>query len=116
MMVGLQGWGTTTTAGKLALHLKSRGRRPFLVPCDVYRPAAIDQLRIVANNVKVPFFELGDDRNPISIADRAIKDAKTLLYDPVILATAGRLHTDEELIQQVDQMKRAPPPRQSHLA
>src|SRR5260370_13856893 len=106
MMVGLQGWGTTTTAGKLGLHLKWRGRRPFLVPCDVYRPAAIDQLRIVANNVKVPFFELGDDRNPISIADRAIKDAKTLLYDTVILDTAGRLHIDEELMQQLASIKR----------
>src|SRR6267378_2868464 len=78
MMVGLQGSGKTTTSGKLALHLKSRGRRPLLVPCDVYRPAAIDQLRIVANNVKVPFFELGEDRNPLSIAERAIHDARTL--------------------------------------
>jgi signal recognition particle subunit SRP54 len=76
------------------------------VPCDVYRPAAIEQLRIVANNVKVPFFELGDDRNPISIADRAIRDAKTLLYDTVILDTAGRLHIDEELMQELDSIKR----------
>src|SRR5215470_19362609 len=85
MMAGLQGSGKTTTSGKLALHLKNRGRRPLLVPCDVYRPAAIEQLRIVANNVKVPFFELGEDRNPLSIAERAITDAKTLLYDTVIL-------------------------------
>src|SRR5881275_29384 len=65
MMVGLQGSGKTTTAGKLALHLKNRGKRPMLVPCDVYRPAAIEQLRVVANNVKVPFFEIADNRNPI---------------------------------------------------
>src|ERR671928_794781 len=74
MMVGLQGSGKTTTSGKLALHLKNRGKRPMLVPCDVYRPAAIDQLRIVANGVKVPFFELGDDREPLSIARRALTE------------------------------------------
>ncbi|HEX6083371.1 MAG TPA: signal recognition particle protein [Thermoanaerobaculia bacterium] len=101
MMVGLQGSGKTTTSGKLALHLKSRGRRPLLVPCDVYRPAAIDQLRIVANNVKVPFYEIGDNRNPIDIARRALSEAKTLLYDTVILDTAGRLHIDDELMQEL---------------
>jgi signal recognition particle subunit SRP54 len=106
MMVGLQGSGKTTTSGKLALHLKSKGRRPLLVPCDVYRPAAIDQLRIVANNVKVPFFELGEDRNPLTIAQRAISDAKALLYDTVILDTAGRLHIDEELMKELDTIKR----------
>jgi signal recognition particle subunit SRP54 len=101
VMVGLQGSGKTTTSGKLALHIKSRGRRPLLVPCDVYRPAAIDQLRIVANNVKVPFFEIGDNRNPIDIARRALNEAKTLLYDTVILDTAGRLHIDDELMQEL---------------
>ncbi len=88
--IGAQGSGKTTTSGKLALHLKNRGRRPFLVPCDVYRPAAIDQLRIVANNVKVPFYELGEQRDPIHIATNAAREAKTLLYDVVILDTAGR--------------------------
>jgi signal recognition particle subunit SRP54 len=106
MMVGLQGSGKTTTSGKLAMHLASRGRRPLLVPCDVYRPAAIDQLRIVANNVKVPFFELGDDRDPLSIARRAVTDARTLLYDTVILDTAGRLHIDAELMQELDAIKK----------
>ncbi|MBV8516853.1 MAG: signal recognition particle protein [Acidobacteria bacterium] len=101
MMVGLQGSGKTTTSGKLALQLKSRGRRPLLVPCDVYRPAAIDQLRIVANNVKVPFFEIGDNRDPIDIARKALAEAKTLLYDTVILDTAGRLHIDDELMQEL---------------
>src|SRR6185369_11233594 len=110
MMVGLQGSGKTTTSGKLALHLKSRGRRPLLVPCDVYRPAAIDQLRIVANNVKVPFFELGDDRDPLSIAERAVNDAKTLMYDTVILDTAGRLHIDDELMKELDAIKNATRP------
>jgi signal recognition particle subunit SRP54 len=101
MMTGLQGSGKTTTAGKLALHLKNRGRRPLLVPCDVYRPAAIDQLRIVANNVKVPFYEPGELRDPIQIARNAVQEGKTLLYDTVILDTAGRLHIDEELMQEL---------------
>src|SRR5207253_961139 len=102
MMVGLQGSGKTTTAGKLALHLKNRGRRPLLVPCDVYRPAAIDQLRIIANNVKAPFLEIGENRNPVEIAQIAVREAKTLLYDTVILDTAGRLHIDTELMQELD--------------
>ncbi|MBV9497375.1 MAG: signal recognition particle protein, partial [Acidobacteria bacterium] len=106
MMVGLQGSGKTTTSGKLALHLKTRGRRPLLVPCDVYRPAAIDQLRIVANNVKVPFYELGELRDPLQIAKNAVQEARTLLYDTVILDTAGRLHIDEELMQELDAIKR----------
>ena len=105
MMTGLQGSGKTTTSGKLALHLKNRGRRPFLVPCDVYRPAAIDQLRIVANNVKVPFHEIGELRDPIQIARNAVNEARTLLYDTVILDTAGRLHIDEELMQELTTIK-----------
>jgi signal recognition particle subunit SRP54 len=105
MMAGLQGSGKTTTSGKLALHLKNRGRRPLLVPCDVYRPAAIDQLRIVANNVKVPFFEIGSERNPVAISVKAAQEAKTLLYDTVILDTAGRLHVDDELMQELEAIK-----------
>ena len=105
MMAGLQGSGKTTTSGKLALHLKTRGRRPYLVPCDVYRPAAIDQLRIVAANVKVPFHEIGDLRDPVQIARNALQEARTLLYDTVILDTAGRLHVDEELMQELSTIK-----------
>src|SRR2546430_5033498 len=105
MMVGLQGSGKTTTSGKLALHLKNRGRRPLLVPADVYRPAAIEQLRIVANNVKVPFFEIGENRNPIEIATKAVQEAKTLLYDTVIIDTAGRLHIDDELMKELEAIK-----------
>jgi signal recognition particle subunit SRP54 len=106
MMTGLQGSGKTTTSGKLALHLKGRGKRPLLVPCDVYRPAAIDQLRIVAKNVSVPFFEIGENRNPIDIAQRAVAEARTLLHDVVILDTAGRLHIDDELMQELDAIKK----------
>src|SRR5215210_8145922 len=101
MMVGLQGSGKTTTSGKLALQIKNRGRRPLLVPCDVYRPAAIDQLRIVANNVKVPFYEIGDERDPVAIAQKSLREAKTLLYDCIILDTAGRLHIDDELMREL---------------
>ncbi|MGA7613822.1 MAG: signal recognition particle protein [Thermoanaerobaculia bacterium] len=105
MMAGLQGSGKTTTSGKLALHLKNRGRRPLLVPCDVYRPAAIDQLRIVAQDTRTPFFEIGENRDPLRIATDAIKEARTLLYDTVILDTAGRLHIDEELMQELQSIR-----------
>jgi len=105
MMVGLQGSGKTTTSGKLGLHLKNRGRRPLLVPCDVYRPAAIDQLRVVAKDTKVPFHEIGELRDPLEIARKAIAEAKTLLYDTVILDTAGRLHIDEELMAELQKIK-----------
>src|SRR5438445_3448764 len=104
-LVGLQGSGKTTTAGKLALHLKNRGRRPFLVPCDVYRPAAIEQLRVVARNVGVPFFEPGEVRDPLQIAQNATREAKTLLHDTVILDTAGRLHIDDELMKELEAIK-----------
>jgi signal recognition particle subunit SRP54 len=105
MMVGLQGSGKTTTAGKLALYLRNRGKRPLLVPCDVYRPAAIDQLRVVAKDVNVPFFEIGEDRDPVHIAEAALKEARTLLYDTVILDTAGRLHIDDELMSELQTIK-----------
>ncbi|MFN2237802.1 MAG: signal recognition particle protein [Thermoanaerobaculia bacterium] len=106
MMVGLQGSGKTTTSGKLALHLKSRGRKPYLVPCDVYRPAAIDQLRVVARDTKTPFHEIGDLRDPLRIAREALKEARTLLYDTVILDTAGRLHIDDDLMAELEAIKR----------
>jgi signal recognition particle subunit SRP54 len=105
MMVGLQGAGKTTTAGKLALHLKNRGRRPLLVPCDVYRPAAIDQLRVVARDTKVPFYEPGDERDPLKIAQAGVREARTLLYDTVILDMAGRLHIDDELMRELEAIK-----------
>jgi len=106
LMAGLQGSGKTTACAKLARLLAKQKKTPALVACDVYRPAAIEQLRIVANNVKVPFFEIGDDRDPLSIARRAVTDARTLLYDTVILDTAGRLHIDAELMAELDGIKR----------
>jgi signal recognition particle subunit SRP54 len=106
MMTGLQGSGKTTTSGKLALHLKARGKKPLLVPCDVYRPAAIDQLRIVAGETKTPFFEIGDLRDPIRIARDALKEARTMLHDVVILDTAGRLHVDDELMVELERIRK----------
>jgi signal recognition particle subunit SRP54 len=105
MMTGLQGSGKTTTSGKLALHLKNRGRKPFLVPCDVYRPAAIDQLRVVARATQTPFYEIGELRDPVQIARDALKEARMLLYDTVILDTAGRLHIDDELMKELETIK-----------
>src|SRR4029077_9860715 len=103
--VRARGTGKTATPGKPPLLFKNRGRRPFLVPCDVYRPAAIEQLRVVARNVGVPFFEPGDVRDPLHIAQNATREAKTLLHDTVILDTAGRLHIDDELMKELEAIK-----------
>ncbi len=107
MMVGLQGAGKTTTAAKLAGKFKSAGRTPVLVACDIYRPAAIDQLRVNAEKVKVPFFSLGDQISPVEIARRAIEEAKAQHYNVVILDTAGRLQIDEKLMDELQNIKKA---------
>lgn len=107
MMVGLQGAGKTTTAAKLAGKFKSAGRTPVLVACDIYRPAAIDQLRVNAEKVKVPFFSLGDKISPVEIARRAIEEAKAQHYNVVILDTAGRLQIDEKLMDELQNIKKA---------
>ncbi len=102
MMCGLQGSGKTTHSAKLAKHLKSKGHRPLLVACDIYRPAAIEQLKVVGSQVDTPVFEMGTER-PEKIATNAIKHARDYGYDFVILDTAGRLHIDNELM---DELKR----------
>ncbi|MBR5473017.1 MAG: signal recognition particle protein [Clostridia bacterium] len=102
MMCGLQGSGKTTHSAKLAKHLKSKGHRPMLVACDIYRPAAIEQLKVVGGQVDTPVFEMGTEK-PEKIATEAIKHARDYGYDFVILDTAGRLHVDEELM---DELKR----------
>src|SRR5260370_22912818 len=89
MMAGLQGSGKTTTSGKLALHLKNRGRRPLLVPCDLYPPAAIEQLRIVANTGQAPFFEHARQRSPGALSVKAGRAPTTLLYATVIQPSAA---------------------------
>ena len=104
MMVGLQGSGKTTHSGKLALHFKKMGRRPLLVACDVYRPAAIDQLKVVGSQIDVPVFEMGQIE-PLTIAKKAVSHAKDYGYDIVILDTAGRLHIDTELMDELSGLK-----------
>lgn len=104
MMVGLQGSGKTTHSGKLALHFKKMGRRPLLVACDVYRPAAIDQLKVVGSQIDVPVFEMGQIE-PLTIAKKAVAHAKDYGNDIVILDTAGRLHVDTELMDELQGLK-----------
>ena len=104
MMCGLQGSGKTTHSAKIALRLKEQGHRPLLVACDIYRPAAIKQLQVVGEQVGVPVFEMGTE-NPVKIAREAIKLAKDNGYDYVFLDTAGRLHIDEQLMQELKDIK-----------
>ena len=100
MMCGLQGSGKTTHSAKLARYLKSKGHRPMLVACDIYRPAAIEQLKVVGSQVETPVFEMGTEK-PEKIAVEAIKYARDYGHDYVILDTAGRLHVDEELMNEL---------------
>ena len=104
MMCGLQGAGKTTHCAKLALMLKNQGNRPLLVACDIYRPAAIKQLQVVGEQAGVPVFEMGQI-NPVTIAKEAIKYAKDQGHDYVFLDTAGRLHVDEALMQELQNIK-----------
>ncbi len=104
LMCGLQGSGKTTHSAKLALMLKNDNHRPLLVACDVYRPAAIKQLQIVGEKADVPVFEMGNE-NPVTIARNAVSLAKDKGYDYVILDTAGRLHVDEELMNELKSIK-----------
>ncbi len=104
MMCGLQGSGKTTHSAKIALRLKEQGHRPLLVACDIYRPAAIKQLQVVGEQIGVPVFEMGQE-NPVTIAKEAIKLAKDQGYDYVFLDTAGRLHIDSELMQELKNIK-----------
>lgn len=111
MMCGLQGSGKTTHSAKLALKLKKEGHRPLLVACDIYRPAAIKQLQVVGEQVGVPVFEMGTE-NPVKIAEEAIKYAKDHGHDYVFLDTAGRLHIDEELMQELQNVRAAVHPNE----
>ncbi len=111
MMCGLQGSGKTTHSAKLAKMLLSQGHRPLLVACDVYRPAAIDQLKVVGAKAGAPVFEMGKD-NPVKISQQAIKHAKDYGNDIVILDTAGRLHIDEQLMGELKQIKETVKPNE----
>lgn len=112
MLVGLQGAGKTTTAGKLALTLKKQGKRPLLVAGDIYRPAAIKQLEVVGKQVDTPVFTLGDKVSPVEIAKQAIGHALAYLNDVVIVDTAGRLHINEELMDELKQIKQQVKPHE----
>jgi len=105
MLVGLQGSGKTTTAGKLAIILRQRGKKPFLVPADVYRPAAIDQLKKLAEQIGVPAFESTIDMDPVDICVEARTAAQKQGCDTLILDTAGRLHINEELMAELGRIK-----------
>ncbi len=105
MMCGLQGAGKTTATGKLALNLRKQGKRPLMVACDVYRPAAVKQLQVLGDQVQIPVFEIGTDISPVKIAKEAVEYAVKHGNDPVIIDTAGRLHIDEQLMEELAEIK-----------
>lgn len=107
MMAGLQGAGKTTTTAKIAAKLRAKGRKPLLVACDVYRPAAIKQLQINGEKVDVPVFSMGDKISPVDIAKAAVEHASKNNFNVVILDTAGRLHVDENMMEELEQIKEA---------
>lgn len=116
MMAGLQGAGKTTTSGKLANHLrKKHNRNPLLVAADVYRPAAVDQLETVGQQLEMPVFSKGTDADPVDIAKEAVEQAKAEHHDYVIIDTAGRLHVDENLMGELEQIKAAVNPDEIFL-
>ena len=112
MLVGLQGAGKTTTAGKLAHLLKRQNKRPLLVAADIYRPAAIKQLQVLGEKLEIPVFTLGDQQNPVTIAEKAIEQANLLARDVVIIDTAGRLHINEELMAELKGIKKTVKPHE----
>ena len=115
MMAGLQGAGKTTTTAKIAGKLKAKGRKPLLAACDVYRPAAIKQLQVNGEKQGVEVFAMGDKNRPVDIAKAALVHAKTNGFNVLILDTAGRLHIDEEMMQELQDIKAAVPVDQALL-
>ncbi|HSR68050.1 MAG TPA: signal recognition particle protein [Acidobacteriota bacterium] len=111
MMVGLQGSGKTTSSGKLSLWLRKQGRRPMMVSTDVYRPAAIEQLAVVARELDVPVFE-SDDMDPVSRAEAAAREARNTGHDVLLIDTAGRLHIDEKLMDELERIRRSLGPKE----
>ena len=112
MLVGLQGSGKTTTAGKLANLLRKQGKKPLLVACDVYRPAAIKQLQVVGNQLNIPVYSNENTKDVVRIAKEAYNTAISKLNDVIILDTAGRLHIDEELMQELKNLKASAKPHE----
>lgn len=105
MLAGLQGAGKTTMGGKLALQLRKKNKKPLLVACDIYRPAAIKQLQVVGKQIDVPVFSMGDKVNPVDIAKAGIEHAQNNDFNVVIIDTAGRLHIDENLMEELENIK-----------
>ena len=112
MLVGLQGAGKTTMCGKLALQLRKDNKKPLLVACDIYRPAAIKQLQVVGKQIDIPVFTMGDKVSPVDIAKAAIKQGRNDGNNVIIIDTAGRLHIDEELMQELKDVKSAVEPNE----
>ncbi|MGB8991353.1 MAG: signal recognition particle receptor subunit alpha, partial [Desulfobaccales bacterium] len=112
MLVGLQGSGKTTTAAKLARRLKSQGRQPYLVPADIQRPAAIEQLKRLGGDIEVEVYPVTPGQNPVDIAASAMEAAYTAGYDTVILDTAGRLHIDAPLMAELKAIKEKVAPKE----
>lgn len=112
MMVGLQGAGKTTSSGKLAGLLRKQGKNPLLVACDVYRPAAIKQLQVVGKTYNIPVFEMGDSVNPVEISKKALEYASEQKHDVILIDTAGRLHINEELMEELRNIKTAVRPQE----
>ncbi|GAB6170030.1 signal recognition particle protein [Clostridium carnis] len=112
MMVGLQGAGKTTMSGKLALQLRKQNKKPLLVACDIYRPAAIKQLEVVGKQIDIPVFQMGDKVNPVDIAKAGIEHARENGNNVIIIDTAGRLHIDEELMGELKSVKEEVKPQE----
>ncbi len=112
LMVGLQGSGKTTSSAKIANLLRKQKKQPYLVPCDVYRPAAIDQLKALSQQLNIPCYQSTSDMNPVDIAKNALLEAEKEGYDLIILDTAGRLHIDETLMGELSAIKEAVSPQE----
>ncbi|MCL2363290.1 MAG: signal recognition particle protein [Defluviitaleaceae bacterium] len=112
MMAGLQGAGKTTASGKLAGILRKQGKQPLLVACDIYRPAAIKQLQVVGKSLNIPVFEMGDKEDPAVIAEKGVEFAKGNGHDIVLVDTAGRLHIDETLMDELARIKQVVRPQE----
>lgn len=112
MLVGLQGSGKTTTAAKLASLMRKQGRKPLLVAADVYRPAAIKQLQVLGEQLGIPVFALGDKQDPVNIGKAAVSSAESAGQDVIILDTAGRLHIDEQMMDELARLKTALSPQE----
>lgn len=115
MLVGLQGSGKTTTCGKLAVYMRKQGKKPILAACDVYRPAAVKQLEVIGSQLDVPVFAIQGSNDPVDIAKKSIDFAESRLHDLIILDTAGRLHVDDILMDELSRIKKVVKPTEIML-